>query len=118
MMTVREIRQRVYAQTKRAALSIVLAQGVVSADDIRGVVTIPKGIDPRIVGPAINALKLDGWLEEIGMHRTTRRVAHRRCVRDWRLKAERPAAEKYLADHPDKKNNPRRERGLFDENDA
>jgi hypothetical protein len=41
------------------------------------------------------ALKLDGWLEEIGIHRTARQVAHRRTVRDWRLKAERHAAEKY-----------------------
>ena len=113
-MTVKEQRRIVSAQLQRTALAIVLRHGIVSADDVRQVVTIPDGIDPRIVGPAFLGLKNEGWLEEIGGHRTGRAVAHRRTVRDWRLKGDRQATEELLAKLPPVNSAARQERGLFD----
>jgi hypothetical protein len=113
-MTSKEQRRAVSAQLQRTALSIVLRQGVVSADDVRKLVTIPEGIDPRIVGPAFLALKNEGWLEEIGDHRTGRAVAHRRTVRDWRLQGDRQAAEQFVAKLPPATEPAPNERGLFD----
>jgi hypothetical protein len=96
-MTTKDQRRSVSAEVQRTALNILLRHGVVSADDVRQVLAIPDGIDPRIVGPAFLALKNDGLIEEIGDHRTGRAVAHRRTIRDWRLKGDRRATEVMLA---------------------
>ena len=112
-MTLKEQRRVISAEVQRTALTIVLRQGVVSADDVRRVVTIPGGIDPRIVGPAFLVLKNEGWLEEIGDHRTGRAVAHRRTVRDWRLKGDRQATVEMVAKLKPISEPARQERGLF-----
>lgn len=114
-MTSTEQRRIVFAAVQRAALAIVLRQGVVCADDVRAVVTIPDGIDPRIVGPAFGGLKRDGFLERIGTHPTGRPIAHGRDIRDWRLKGNRPAAEQLVAAQPMPISVPRpQQRGMFD----
>jgi hypothetical protein len=117
-MTSKEQRRIVAAQLQRTALTIVLRQGVVSADDVRKLVPIPEGIDPRIVGPAFLALKNEGWLEEIGGHRTGRPVAHRRTVRDWRLQGDRQAVERLAAKLSPATEPASKERGLFDSLEA
>ncbi len=107
-------RQAVRAAIGRAALSIVLRQGIVSADDVRSVVEIPPDVDPRIVGPVFLSLKNEGWLEQIGDHHTGRGIAHSRMVRDWRLKADRRRAEELVAKLAPDDATIRKERSLFD----
>ncbi len=97
-MSSREQRRAIVVAVQRIALGFLLRRGVVSADDIRKEIILPAGIDPRIVGPAFLAMKNRGWIEEIGDHRTARPIAHRRAVRDWKLKVAPQVAASLIAD--------------------
>lgn len=84
-MSKSELRTTVRAAIERSILQIAVRNGTVTADDVRQKVTIPPELDPRIVGAAFLALKLAGWIVEIGDLHTGRPVAHSRMIRVWRL---------------------------------
>lgn len=84
-MSKSELRRVVRAQVERAILQIANSRGTVTADDVRREVVIPAELDPRIVGAAFLALKLSGWIIEIGDLHTGRPIAHSRMIRVWRL---------------------------------
>ncbi len=67
-----------------AALRIALREGEVTADDVRAVVPIPPGINPKLVGAAFNDLA-DGILRRSGDRPSNRKLAHARRVTLWEL---------------------------------
>lgn len=96
-MSHHELRRAVRAAIERMILQLSRQQGTVTADDVRRVVAIPDGIDPRIVGNAFLALKQGGWIVEIGDQHTGRPVAHSRMIRVWRLAANPARLDAWLA---------------------
>jgi len=78
-----------------AALRIALREGEVTADDVRAVVPIPPGINPKLVGAAFNDLA-DGILRRSGDRPSKRKLAHARRVTVWEL-GDRATAAAQLA---------------------
>ncbi len=93
-------RPAVVRRLQRAAVLIALDLGVVTADDVRDVVPIPEGINPKVNGAALNTLAELGILRGRDYIRSRRPVAHARPLRVWHL-ADRLAALTWLAAHPE-----------------
>ena len=69
-----------------AALRIALeADGIVTADEVRDIVTIPPGISPKLMGPVFRDLADAGILRRDGYRASKRRCAHARPLSVWRL---------------------------------
>lgn len=68
-----------------AALRIALDRGTVCADDVRGIVPIPDGISPKLVGAVFRDLADAGILFRDGYRPSTRPVAHARPISIWDL---------------------------------
>ena len=86
---------------RRAMLAAMLAgDGTASADDVRAAVELPPGIDPRCFGSVAGRLAYDKIIRPAGFVRSTRPECHARWVQVWEL-ADRQAAERWLATHPD-----------------
>lgn len=83
-------------QIKRAILEVALDRGEVTADDVRPLVAIPEGTDPRVVGTAFKDLRDAGILRREGERNSTRPEAHARELKRWVL-ADEPAALAMLA---------------------
>lgn len=94
-------RRAVYVRRgQRALLTALLATGTATADDVRDAVDLPPGIDPVCLGAVPGALARAGIIRRVGYVPTCRPDAHARPVSVWAL-ADREAAERWLADHPD-----------------
>ena len=92
-------RAAVRAAAQRALISALLARGRASSDDIRAVVKIPSDIHPSCIGAAVSALVRDRLIVLDSVATTTRRVAHSRLLRVWRL-SDRHAATEWIKNHP------------------
>ncbi len=94
-------RRAVYVRRgQRALLAALLATGTATADQVRDNVTLPADIDPVCLGAVPAALVRAEIIYRDGYAPTCRPTAHARPVSVWGL-ADRAAAERWLADHPD-----------------
>lgn len=94
-------RDLIVLRGRRALLTALLAVGEATADDVRDLVDLPAGIDPVCLGAVPSVLARAGIIFRIGYSPTCRPDAHARPVSVWRL-ADRAAAVRWLADHPDR----------------
>jgi len=85
---------------QRAAVSLALEAGTVTADDVRDAVPIAPNINPKVMGSAIRQLAVLNILRGGDYVRSRRRVAHCRPVRQWHL-ADAGRAVCWLAAHPE-----------------
>ncbi len=97
-----EARREVYIRRGRRALlqAMLDGDGTASTDDVRAVVELPPGIDPKLFGTVAYRLVYDRVIRNAGRTKTTRAVAHGRWLELWEL-ADRAAALRWLVDHPD-----------------
>ncbi len=97
-----ESRREVFVNRGRRALLTVMldGDGTATADDVRNLVELPPGIDPKLFGTVSHRLAYDRIIRNAGRVRTVRAVAHGRWVELWEL-ADRAAAETWLRNHPD-----------------
>ena len=85
---------------QRAYVNHLLNSGPDTSDATRALVPIPQGIDPRVTGAAIRELSADCIIRSAVCAKSRRAIAHARWVVLWEI-ADRPAAEKWLASHPE-----------------
>jgi hypothetical protein len=97
-----EARREVYIRRgRRALLAAMLAgDGTATADNVRAAVDLPADMDPRCLGTVPGRLGYDRIIRPDGRLKTTRAAAHARWLERWAL-ADRAAAVRWLADHPD-----------------
>ena len=93
-------REAVIRRAQRALLTVLLETGSATADDVRELVELPPGIDPKCFGAAPGVLARAKIIRADGFAKTCRPVGHARPVTVWEL-ADRTTAERWLADHPD-----------------
>ena len=85
---------------QRAAVSLAIETGTLTADDIRDSVPIAPNINPKVMGSAIRQLAVAGILRGGEYVQSRRPIARRRPVRVWHLNDAGRAAE-WLAAHPE-----------------
>lgn len=93
-------REVLVRRAQRALLAVLLEHGTATADDVRELVELPPGIDPKCFGAAPGALARRGIIAADGFAKTARPEGHARPVTVWRL-ADAEAARCWLWDHPD-----------------
>lgn len=94
-------REAVVRRAQRALLAALLEAGSATVDDVRAAVELPAGVGPKCFGGAPGALARAGIIRADGFAKTCRPTAHARPVTVWQL-ADRAAAVRWLADHPDR----------------
>jgi len=96
-----EARRAVYVRRgRRALLQRLLAVGTATADDVRGAVELPPGLNPKLFGRVPGPLADARIIRAGGFVRTARPEGHARPVLAWEL-ADRAAAIAWLVAHPD-----------------
>ena len=86
-------------ELQAAALRVALERGEVCADDVRALVTIPAGINPKVNGAALRELADAGILSNTGTYRRScRPQAHARVNPVWAL-ADAAGASAWFAAH-------------------
>ena len=97
-----EARRECYVRRGRRALLTAMldGDGTATADDVRAAVDLPPGIDAKLFGTVPHRLAYDRIIRNAGRVKTARAVAHARWLERWAL-ADRAAALRWLADHPD-----------------
>jgi hypothetical protein len=96
-----EAQREVYVRRgRRALLEVLLRCGTATADDVREVVKLSPGINPKLFGSVPGSLARAGIIQQAGFAKTNRAAGHARPVTVWKL-ADRTAALCWLADHPD-----------------
>lgn len=93
-------RETTIRRAQRALLRALLESGTATADDVRAAVALLPGIGPKVFGAVPGALARAGIIRRVGYAETCRPAAHARPVSVWTL-ADRDAAVRWLADHPD-----------------
>ena len=94
-------RQVILLKGRRALLRRLLASQTATADDVREVVDLPEGIDPRVFGDVPGALARLGIIRPTrGFVRSVRPARHASWLRVWEL-ADRAAAIAWLTTHPE-----------------
>ncbi|MEN6406360.1 MAG: hypothetical protein ABFC77_07810 [Thermoguttaceae bacterium] len=93
-------RETIIRRAQRALLAAILETGSATADDVRELVELPPGIGPRCFGAVPSPLARAKIIRADGFVKTCRPEAHARPVTVWQL-VDRPAAERWLRDHPD-----------------
>ncbi|MFO0800574.1 MAG: hypothetical protein U0804_24155 [Gemmataceae bacterium] len=94
-----QTRGRLILAARRALLTRLLSHPTATIDDVRVVVVVPRGFDPKLFGPVARPLALAGIIRPTGYARTSRAVGHARPVTVWEL-ANRAAAVAWLNDNP------------------
>lgn len=84
---------------QRALLRVILEQGTATADDVRLLVPVPAGTDPKFFGAAPGPLARAGIIRADGYRKSTRKAAHARPNIVWKL-IDRAAALQWLILHP------------------
>ena len=93
-------RETVVRRAQRALLTVLLKTGSATADDVRELVKLPPGVNPKVFGAAPGPLARAGLIGADGFAKTARPVGHARPVTVWTL-ADRDGAIRWLADHPE-----------------
>jgi hypothetical protein len=84
---------------RRTFIATLATRGEATADDVAAAVTIPAGIDPRLLGCVPSDFARQGIVERIGFQKSRRRSRHASHLSVWRL-ANRAAAELWLRLNP------------------
>ena len=92
-------RRSIIRECERAAVLAALDHGAVTADDVRAVVAIPPGMNPKLVGVVFRDLADAGILRRDGYRQSRRPAAHARPLSVWRL-TDAAAAWGWLAANP------------------
>ena len=95
-----ERRESLVRRAQRALLTAVLELGAATADDVRDLVELPSGVDPKVFGAAPGPLVRAGIIYRDGFVPTCRPLAHARPLSVWKL-ADREAAICWLKEHPE-----------------
>jgi len=96
-----EARREVYVRRgRRAMLEVLLRSGTATADDVYAAVELPPRIDPRCLGSVPGVLGYARIIRAAGFVRSARPERHASWLQVWEL-VDRPAAERWLLDHPD-----------------
>lgn len=93
-------REAVLRRAQRALLTVLLETGSATIDDVRELVELPPGVNPKVFGAAPGVLARAGIIEAAGFTKTCRPTAHARPVSVWTL-ADRAKALRWLNVHPD-----------------
>lgn len=93
-------RAHLVRRVQRALLSHLLAYGPSTSDPVRGLVPIPEGTDPRLVGAAVRQLAELDLIHRAGLSRSVRPEAHGRDLPLWDV-ADGDAVRAWLAAHPE-----------------
>lgn len=93
-------RARFILRGRRALLFRLLDVGAGTIDDVRLVVVLPPGLNPKLFGCVPDDLAEARIIERVGFTASTRPAAHARPVSVWRL-VDRAAAEAWLVANPD-----------------
>jgi hypothetical protein len=99
LQTLAARRERYVNDGRRALLRRAIEAGVATADDVRAVVKLPDGINPKLFGSVPGALCRGGLIRRASFTKTARAKAHARPVTIWEL-IDKDAAEEWLRDHP------------------
>lgn len=78
-------REKVIRDARRVLLTLLLEHGSATIDDVRDVIELPKGIDPKCFGVVPGQLARAGIIRRVCYMPSTRAVAHARPVSVWRL---------------------------------
>lgn len=84
---------------RRTFIATLASRGEATADDVAAAVTIPAGIDPRLLGCVPSNFARRGIVERTGFRKSRRRNRHASILSVWRL-ANRAAAELWLRLNP------------------
>ncbi len=96
-----EERRELYIRRGRRALLLrLLVAGIATADDVRTVVKLPPGINPKLFGAVPGPLAEAGIIQAAGYVPTRRKEGHARPVLRWQL-ADRAAALAWLTCNPE-----------------
>ena len=96
-----EARRECYVRRgRRALLDAVLRSGAATADDVWEAMELPPGIDPRCLGSIPGPLARAGIVRPAGFVKSRRPERHASYIQVWQL-ADRAAALRWLATHPD-----------------
>lgn len=93
-------RERVVRRARRALLMHLLAHGTATADDVRAVVELPPGLNPKAFGAVPGPLAEAGIIRAAGFAKTARATGRARPVTVWRL-ADAAAATVWLLANPE-----------------
>ena len=100
LATLAERRDVYVNRARRALLRGVLDTGTATIDQVRGIIELPEGLDPKLFGTVPGALARAGIIRAAGFVKTSRPEGHGRPVTRWEL-ADRLAAERWLQTHPE-----------------
>jgi hypothetical protein len=95
-----EKRESLVRRAQRALVATVLTRGAATADDVRDIVDLPSGVDPKCFGAVPVPLARAGIIRRDGFISTCRPLAHARPVSVWKL-VDREAAIRWLDAHPE-----------------
>lgn len=93
-------RESLVRRAQRALVTTVLKRGAATADDVRDIVDLPSGVDPKCFGAVPGPLARAGIIRRDGFISTCRPLAHARPVSVWKL-VDREAALQWLDAHPE-----------------
>ena len=98
--TLFEANRELYLRAARRALLIVLMErGTGTINDVRRVLPVPSGINPKTLGAVPGALARARIIRAVGFEKTDRAIAHARHVSRWEL-VDPSKAIAWLAAHP------------------
>ena len=78
-------RKAIVRDARRALLEHALLHGTATIDDVRALVPIPPGINPKVFGAVPGPLAKAGSIRAVGFKRTDRNVAHARILTIWAI---------------------------------
>ena len=85
---------------RRALLNKALTDGVASADDVRDVVPVSDGVNPKVFGPVPSPLAKANIIRPKRPIKTRRAVGHARYITEWEL-IDALGAIRWLNDNPE-----------------
>jgi len=89
----------VLLHARHAFLNYLLETGTVTADDIRGKIEIPDGVNPVCLGSVPGLFARGLMIRRCGYVESTRPAAHARPLSVWEL-LNREKAEQWLTNNP------------------
>lgn len=93
-------RETFVLKARRCLLTEALRLGRVTIDDVREIVPLPAGVNPKTFGCVPTPLANAGIIGFAGFGKTARKVAHARRNVIWEMK-DAAAAKRWLTSHPD-----------------
>ena len=91
-------RESFVIDARRSLLQHLLEHGTGTINDVRRAVSIPIGINPKVMGCVPNALAKAGIIRCVDQEKTDRAIAHARKVSIWAI-ADHSKAVAWLAAH-------------------